>query len=204
MSGLAASAVESREENPMFTGINEEMCRKVFAVLCATLKAAVDEQIANKYAGTLIILNPFAVPSSNDPAEVTLAEVREAALFMKRITDDHENYIKYDELAAKKARDLWVLRHLGARSSRDIQQNLSHLYRPGMIKYSGGTCRSGIVIAFSGVQPDFDEAISETADAWLTALCRWEMNKPDGIMASKDSSIPQLLPMAPLVEDPLD
>jgi hypothetical protein len=173
-----------------FTGLTNEMCVNAFEIACNGLYVAYDLGVANKYAGTIVVINPFILPSSSDPSMVDLDEVRRAALFISRVNEAHADVEKYDELALVKARDMWVLNHFfGITSNRDIQQNYPHLYRPGMTKWHGGTCRDGIVIGFSGVQGNYDEAMVEMVSTWLTAMCREEMTKPDGVMASDSAYI---------------
>jgi hypothetical protein len=176
----------------MFTGLTSVMCDQAFKVAAAGFQVAATTKIVNKYAGTLVVIDPFAVPSSKDPSKVSLDETRRAVLYMRRIDENHPNAARFDEIALTKARDLWVLGHFfGVMSNRDIQQNFPHLYRPGMTKWHGGTRRSGFVITFSGVQGNYDEAFCETVDAWLTGMCREEMTKADGVMASPDAFIPE-------------
>jgi hypothetical protein len=174
----------------MLTGLTPAMCSQAFDIATSALSVAADLMIANKYAGTLVILKSFAVPSSNDPSKVSLDETREAVLYMRRVDENHPDAAKYDEIALTKARDLWVLGYFfNVKSNRDIQQNFPHLYRPSMTKWHGGTRKNGIVITYSGVQGNFDEAFTDTVDAWLTAMCREEMTRADGVMASPSSFI---------------
>ena len=179
-----------------FTGLTTQMCADVFEIMFSAQQTAFELNIVNKLAGTIVILDPYAMPSSNDPRKVDFDEVRRAALFICRVgqdRNDDEEYEaaakEYDDMALIKARDMWVLRPFGITSGRDIQQNFSHLYQSGMIKWGGGTCRDGIVIGFSGVQENFDEAIAGTFNEWLIALCREEVTKKGGVMDGDSSFI---------------
>lgn len=175
-----------------YPGITKEACELAFVIMGASLAAAADNDVANKMAGTLVIINPFYVPSSNEPMHVSVEEARDAALFMRRVDDDHPQAEKYDEIALTKARDMWVLRSLLGPNftGRDIQQQFPHLYRPGMTKWHGGVCRFGVPYAFSGVQGNYDEALANTAANWVEAMGRQVMvDQPGGVMASDDSFI---------------
>jgi hypothetical protein len=68
-----------------------------------------------------------------------------------------------------------------------VQQNAPHLYQPGWTKWGGSAVEYKLVVAFSGVEAVFDEAISWSMMAWLLAMCRHEMTKPDGVMASDNA-----------------
>lgn len=174
-----------------YPGITSQSCADAFRIACRSLSEAADMKVANKYAGTLVVVNPFAVPSSFDPSKVGLEEVRQSALFERRVREDYEDAAKYDVIALTKVRDLWVLRHLLGPNftGRDIQQNFPHMYRSGMTKWHGGICRAGVPMAFSGVQGNFDEAFTMTVAVWLEAGAREEMTRIGGVMAGQSSYI---------------
>ena len=79
-------------------------------------------------------------------------------------------------------------RHTGL-PSRQVQQESPHLYRHGDTKWGGSVVRNGLIVAFSGVQAVFDEMIAGWMADAIIALCRNDMTKPDGIMASDSSFV---------------
>lgn len=174
-----------------YPGITRDGCEQAFRIALGSLRVAVDLEVANKLAGTFVTIDPFRVPSSMDPSLVSLEEARDAALFVGRVDDNHEGAEKYDKIALSKVRDVWVLRAaLGPDFlGRDIQQRFPHLYRRGMTKWHGAACRSGVPMAFSGVQGNYDEAFVVGAAAWLEAASREEMTRAGGVMASESSFI---------------
>ncbi|HEX6257910.1 MAG TPA: hypothetical protein VFZ48_00350 [Candidatus Saccharimonadales bacterium] len=168
-----------------YPGLTKQDCEQAFLIARASLRAAAEMRgVANKFAGTFIVMDPFAQPSSNDPALVSLEEAYGAILFERRVDDAYPDASNYDKVALAKARDLWVLRALLGPNftGRDVQQHCPHLYRPGMTKWHGAVCRAGIVYAYSGVQGNYDEAFSATAAEWLEAGSREAMTCKGGVM----------------------
>ena len=161
----------------MFPGLTEEVCDKAFDITSTAFKTAGLMEVTNRTAGTLVVVNPLASPSSSDPSKVGLDEVEEHLVFSRRIDLRHLMARKFDEIALTKARDIWVLRSLlGPNfSGLDIQVRFPHLYVPGMTKWHGGICEGGVPVAFSGVQGHYDEAAARTFITWAIAICRNSM-----------------------------
>ena len=160
--------------------LTPEMCHKAWYTIEVAVDAAADDGMINKFAGTIVVLDPTSGGNADS-----------SVLFKKTLSRDHENAAKYEEFALAKAR----LSHRTGRSSRDIQVNAPHLFKEpyshevGDLKWGGSVVREGLIVAFSGVEAVFDEMIAGWMADALIAMCRHEMTRPDGIMASDDSYI---------------
>ncbi len=160
----------------MFAGLSYEICAAAWNVIIA---ANIDG-VTNKQAGTIVVLYPH----TGDVA------------FMSRLNYNHPDAEKYDRIAVAKA----VVSKKTGLPSRQVQQEAPHLYLPGMTKWGGAVIRNGLVVAFSGVQAVYDEAIAWSMLAWVEAMCRNEMTRPGGVMASDDSFLGDpTLPLFPSV-----
>ncbi|MBP7760465.1 hypothetical protein KA093_01580 [Candidatus Saccharibacteria bacterium] len=166
----------------IYDGLTLADLEEAFLVAQGAFTAARDVGALNRYAGTLVTLDPFSKPSSTMPEDVGLDEVLEAVVFIRRIDDSYVGtgtdgaplgFRDFDEFALTKARDLWVARAwLGPNfTSLDLRRH-PHLYTAGMTHYVGGVCHAGRVTSFSGVQGDNDLAVALTFDAWLEARAR--------------------------------
>lgn len=167
----------------LFPGITQEVCSVAFDIQLAAFQSANRKGVTNRFAGTLVVVNPHATPSS---PEAAIKEIDGNVLFARRVDRDYAQASRFDELALSKAAVLWTLRPvLGANfTTRDVQQNYPHLYLPGMVKYGGGVCRNGVVYAFSGVQANYDEAFALGVAVWVEAMCREAMVNPEvGVMS---------------------
>lgn len=176
----------------LYPGITQRVCNMAFNFQTAALNLAAGTGVANKFAGTFVVLNPHAQASDVRPSP---KEVANATLFIRQIDPDRPDAAKYDEIALGKAGVLWGLRPvLGSNfTTREVQQNYPHLYLSDMVKYGGGICRNGVIYAFSGVQPNYDEAFALSVAAWVEAMCREAMVEPNfGVMKQDGARIPQL------------
>ncbi len=153
----------------MFRGITREICSDAWEITAGTIIAAHSMDITNKFAGTIVVLDPWS----------------DEVMFQARVSYAHPEAEKYDGIALTKA---VVSRETGL-PSRYVQQDAPHLYLPGMTKWGGSAAENRLVVAFSGVQAVFDEAVSWTMLKWIVALCQNEMTKPDGVMNSNSSFI---------------
>jgi hypothetical protein len=64
--------------------------------------------------------------------------------------------------------------------SEKVRLDYPHLYREGDIKYPGAIKRDGLVLAFSGVQGEYDVMICEWMVATIRAISRIAMHGPGG------------------------
>lgn len=144
------------------TILTHEICIRAWAITKQAATEAATTKITNKFAGTIIVLNPWDG----------------TVLFEERLNETHLCKDKYDEIALAKAQ---VSRDTGL-SSREVQQNAPHLYTVDMTKWGGSVVENKLVVAFSGVQAIFDEAIAATMLRWVVALCQHEMTRPEGVM----------------------
>ena len=153
----------------MYTGLTSEICKVAWEISLEAVEKAAHKGVINKWAGTLIVLNPH-------DGEV---------LFRAQVNPQHPMADMYDEIALAKARVSWET----GLPSRQVQLDAPHLYRPGMTKWGGAVVKNGLVVSFSGVQAVFDEATSWTVLNWILALCQYEMVRPGGVMDGESSYI---------------
>ena len=149
--------------------ITLKICQTAWAIAKPAAVEAAQRGVTNKLAGTIIVL---------DPRDGTV-------LFEERLNESHPNKEKYDAIARAKT---LVSRDTGL-PSRYVQQDAPHLYSVGMTKWGGSVVENKLVVAFSGVQAIFDEAIAATMLRWVVALCQYEMTRPEGIMEAEGDYI---------------
>lgn len=171
--------------------LTTDMCVKAWRVVLPSILAAASDGVIRRRAGTIVVLDPaFAFAPS---LRVRDGDSR-PVLFMESVDPEHEESPTFDRIAFAKAQLSWRT----GRSSRDIQQNAPHLYEVplnrerGDVKWGGSVVREGLVVAFSGVQANFDEWIAGMMADLLLAMCRDEMVKPGGLMENRNSYIPVL------------
>jgi len=143
----------------MFTGLTREICAQAWEIVDAGLAAAAKQGLAAGYQGNLVVLDPVARDGS--------------ILFTAHAGDANDHTLEY---AMGKAR-------LALRTGRDtstLREGYAHLYAPDDIKYPGGIVRDGMVVAFSGIQGELDDMISEWFVATVRGICRLGFNGPDG------------------------
>lgn len=153
----------------MYTGLTPKICKTAWEICLPSLVVAAERGITNRLGGTIVVLDP----RNGEP------------LFSAVANPHHSDRYKFDDIAQAKARVSW---NTGL-SSRQVQQDAPHLYLPGMTKWGGSVTENKLVVAFSGVQAVFDEAIARMMLNWILALCQNEMTKPDGVMASSSSYV---------------
>lgn len=103
----------------MFTGLTREICETAWEICLPSLAQAAKLGVSNKLAGTIVVLDPWTGE----------------CLFSGVVDLDHPDKLKYDEIALAKARVSWET----GLTSRQVQQDAPHLYRPGMTNCSTGT-----------------------------------------------------------------
>lgn len=139
----------------MFAGLTPEIARTAWELVLPGVLEAAERGIVNKRAGALVVLDPWS------------GEV----LFSADVDADHPEAAAFAEFARAKAQVSWET----GLSSRQVQQDAPHLYRPGRTKYPGSAVEHRLVVAFSGVQDAYDEAISWSVLRWIIALCQHGM-----------------------------
>jgi hypothetical protein len=143
----------------MFTGISTEICAQAWEIILPSIEKAAAMGVTDRLAGTVIVLDP------------TL-ETHEI-LFTGHVGEPNPNPTGW--ATAKAA----VTLRTGLDSSR-VRQDFPHLYKEGDIKWPGAIVRDGLVVAFSGVQGEFDEMIAEWMVSAIRAICRDAMLRPGG------------------------
>lgn len=157
-----------------FTGLTNKICRTAWSITEQSVNQAAGMGITNKMAGTIVVCFPRTSPS--DEFDM---------VFIVDVDPRHPDKDKYAKIAAAKAEVSWKT----GLPSRKVQQDAPFLYEEGMTKWGGSVIENGLIVAFSGVQAVFDEAIAGTMLRWIVALCQNEMTKPDGVMVSESSFI---------------
>ena len=154
-----------------FAGVTANICQVAWEIALPSIKLASEGGVTNKpvAVGTIVVLNPHTG----------------TVLFQARVNDSHPSVAKYDEIALAKAQVTFETQL----PSRKVQQDAPHLYRAGWTKWGGSTIQDGLVVAFSGVQAVFDEAIAKSVAAWIIALCQDEMTRDGGVMDSESSYV---------------
>lgn len=161
----------------MYTGLSPKICHRAWVITEQSVLQAADMGVTNKTAGTIVVVYPRVDP--ND--DFTM-------VYNADIDAMHENSLKYTKIAVAKARISWQT----GLSSRQVQQDAPFLYREDMAKWGGSVIENGLIVAFSGVQAIFDEAIAGTMLRWIVALCQNEMVKEGGVMEMDTNFIGEL------------
>lgn len=144
----------------MFTGLTREICEQAWAVISPAIDKAAELEVTNRHTGTLVVLDPVASDGS--------------ILFVAHVGGEINE--RTHEFATAKAQ--LVLRT--GRDTSSLRSSAPHLYRAGDIKWPGGIIREGLIVAFSGVQGEMDEMISEWFASTVRGICRVAFIGPDG------------------------
>lgn len=144
----------------MFPGVNQETCALAWSLIEPAIEKAHGVGLTNGLRGTIMVLDP-AQPDADKP------------VFVAHVGEPDPEFLTNVE--GKVA----VTIRTGFDSSR-VRQDFPHLYREGDIKYPGAIIREGLIVAFSGVQGDFDEMICEWMVAALRAIGRDRFSRPGG------------------------
>lgn len=147
----------------MFTGITTELCATAWGIVLPAVEAAAAQEVSNARRGAIVVIDP-----TNAAGEV---------LFSAYVGEANPQLLEW--ATAKAA----VTLRTGLNSSR-VGQDYPHLYRDGDIKWPGAVLMHGLVVAFSGVQGEFDEMIAEWVASAIRGLSRDAMYRPDGAMHS--------------------
>ena len=143
----------------MFTGISEEICAKAWAVIVPAIEKAAALEVTNGLRGTMIVLDP------NSPTN--------EVLFTGHVGEENPAFLSNAQ--GKVA----VTLRTGL-DSEGVRIDHPHLYKEGDIKYPGAIKRDGLVVAFSGVQGEYDVMICEWMVAAIRAISRIAMHGPGG------------------------
>ena len=170
-----------------YSGLSAQICQKAWEITLGTVLMAAANNVTNKLAGTIVV----CVPRINDPDQGF------DTVFIADVVGEHPDREKYEDIAVAKAEVSW----LTGLPSRKVQQDAPFLYESGMTKWGGSVIENGLVVAFSGVQAAFDEAIAGTMLRWIVALCQDEMTREGGVMSQDTSFIGELTPELKQLEE---
>ncbi len=148
----------------MFTGINATICAQAWDIIVPAIEKAAQVEVTNGLRGTIMVIDPNS--STHD------------VLFVAHVGDEDPEFLQ--NVKGKVA----VTLRTGLDSAR-VRQDFPHLYKEGDIKYPGAIIRDGLVVAFSGVQGEFDEMICEWMVSAIRAISRDLMLRPGGAADSE-------------------
>lgn len=165
-----------------FVGVSEEICKAAFRIIRPAISAAATDGIVNREAGHLVVLDP-AIPYEPKYRNA-IADLRFGSLVLwsESIGDALAHDLeKYAAIAEAKA----FTSYLTGLPSHLVQQQFPSLYVPTMTKW-GGSAVAGVgpmrlIVAFSGVQWNFDQMFSEMMLSAIQAICLERMRD---VMAS--------------------
>ena len=121
-------------------------------------KKAAALEVTDGLRGTILVI---------DPASPT-----HEVLFTGHVGEQEDPFLENATGKAKATLRVGILRPR-------VRQDFPHLYVKGDIKYPGVILRDGLsAAAFSGVQGEFDEMISEWMVSAIRAICRDAMLRP--------------------------
>lgn len=143
----------------MFSGITPEICATAWSIVEPAIAKAAEVGVANGPSGNLVVLDPSS-------AEYSI-------LFTVHAGEPDETTLGFAKAKAK-------LVHRTGRDTSALRAVAPHLYAPGDISYPGGIVREGMIVAYSGVQGELDEMISEWFISAVRAICRMAFDGPDG------------------------
>lgn len=174
----------------MFAGLTEQICATAFDMVGPTIEWSANEEILSRYAGHVVVLNP-SIPYEpkyrsviNSDGEIN-EKFFDLALWENSFGGDDLKQM-YITIARAKA----FTSFMTGLPSHLVQQQFPSLYIPGMTKW-GGSAIAGVgpmrlIVAFSGVQWNFDQMISEMMISAIQALCHEQMRE---VMESKEVAI---------------
>jgi len=150
------------------------------------LPRAINSAIGVRDGAALYLVNPEQL-TQGLTYNLTNGSFSDLVLWENPFGNTSEHDIdKYIAIAYAKA----FTSYLTGLPSHQVQQVMPSLYVPGMTKWGGsaiaGTGPMRLITAFSGVQWNFDQMISEMMISAIQALCHEQMRE---IMASDEAMI---------------
>lgn len=154
-----------------------DLCEHIFNdAVRPMIRSAASSEIFNRFDGSLVVIRPNGLEPDNDHrAQESLQPFGEEAyqgipnvedaLFVGFTDQPDATYTK--NAFAKAA----MCQRTGMRSSL-ARYDASFSYHTGDCVWGGGIIEDGLIVAFSGVQEYFDEAISRTMIALLRGACQ--------------------------------
>lgn len=143
----------------MFTGISPEICATAWQVVLPAIEKAAELEVTNGLRGTLIVINP--------------ADPHGEPLFVGHVGEPDPKFLEFVRAKAK------VTLRTGL-DSEYVRHQAAHLYVEGDIKWPGAVVRDGLVLAFSGVEGEYDVMICEWMASAIRAISRVEMHREGG------------------------
>ena len=137
-------------------------------VLMGTMMSNLGKRQMSRQMGHVIILVPsMDIPEGEHTLDWSYAPIRPHVLYEYSLGDKDQWEYNFDEIARGKALQLWQGRNVDGQTDSN-----AHLLFPNETRYWGGVKRHGLVVAFSGVQPWFDQMIAGMVADGLKAFGR--------------------------------
>lgn len=154
-----------------------EMCEKIFdTAIRPMIRSAAESGILNRFDGSMVVIRPNGLEIDGDDRAQqsvqafggnltkSIPNIKDA-LWVGFVQQPDPTYTKN---AFAKAH---MCQRTGMRSSL-ARYDSSFSYHSGDCVWGGGIIEDGLVVAFSGVQEYFDEAISRSMIAFLRGACQ--------------------------------
>lgn len=141
------------------------MADRAIYLVYPTFKTMVDAGFAKHHALHIVVM---------DPAQLYEPKTFKKAILLEKSFGDPETWKQdYQAIARAKARQV---RKFGI-PNQIIVERMPHLLKDHDTRFYGSTIKDGIVVAVSGVEPWFDQLISEMVASMCQALCIDKMQK---------------------------
>ena len=152
--------------------VTREIAQQAVLLAAPLIVAAMQDSVFKRRDLHIVIMNPGKNPDFHD--------VSESILYEESFGEPDEWEGPYQAVARSKAALAWKHRM----STRELVTSLPHLLVEGDTIYPGGTWLFGISVGTSGVESEYDEAISNIIACLIRALA---INRMRTIMEGKDA-----------------
>jgi hypothetical protein len=166
----------------LFSGLSEQICSDAFdlvkPVIAVGSGLGTESGSINKHAGSVVVLNPAIPYEPKYRQAFANGNFNDLVLWERQVGNPRAyDLAKYTGIARAKA----FTSYLTGLPSHQVQQQFPALYVPGMTKWGGsavaGSGPMRLIVAFSGVQWNFDQMISEMMISAIQALCHEQMRE---------------------------
>jgi hypothetical protein len=151
------------------------------------LQHLMDSKVLKRPALAIVILKPGLPPPDFGQRELPMATIlyerqlgRDTYLPQLTLDPDQPQVSAWERPFDLYARQKALLTARTGLPSRLVQSQCPHLLMPGNIVYGGSTIKDGLIVACSGVQSWYDEAIAEIIASLCLAAVREVQSKLPG------------------------
>lgn len=143
--------------------LTQQLARQAIELVLPVLALMTEQGIVKRRDMHIVVLDPTHTGRFEDSA----------ILCEHQVGDVRKWEHSYDAIALKKAKMSFEHRL----PSQVIVEQVPYLLEGGDTKYFGNACQDGLIVAASGVEPWFDQMVSEMIVAVIRGLCIDEMRK---------------------------